>query len=191
MKKRKRNPKKRGIRSRLHWIPLPTGHDLDVDRLPKKQNHESRSATPVVYFCSTKVALFQAVDASRVLIYSVPESTYGSPKYANDAPLLLFPQHARRSRLTPSSRRPSSHDCQLDDTAVAAHGTVSVWFGSASQVTLPDAPTTMYLYSTTVPGVRATATLQSGLLVVYCEALRGTALPAAQFPSVEMFPALW
>lgn len=58
------------------------------------------------------------------------------------------------------------YDCQREETVVAEHGTVMVWFGSASQVTSPELSTTMYLYSTTVPGAKLTVTSQSGLLEV-------------------------
>lgn len=58
------------------------------------------------------------------------------------------------------------HDCKLDETVVAEHGTVKVWLGSASHVVVPELPTTMNLYSTTVSGARLTETCQRGLLDV-------------------------
>lgn len=73
---------------------------------------------------------------------------------------------------------------------VAEHGTVNVWFGSASQVTSPELSTTMYLNSTTVLGAKLTATSQSGLLEVYCEALRETASSVSQSPRAETSPEL-
>lgn len=94
--------------------------------------------------------------------------------------------------LVPEMPRPSpiSHVCQLEDTVVAEHGTVNVWFGSASQVTSPELSTTMYLNSTTVLGAKLTATSQSGLLEVYCEALRETASSVSQLPRAETSPEL-
>lgn len=59
-----------------------------------------------------------------------------------------------------------NQDCQLDETTVAEHGTVSVWLGSASQVTVPELSTTINLYSTTASGARLTVTSHSGLLAV-------------------------
>lgn len=73
---------------------------------------------------------------------------------------------------------------------VAEHGTVSVWFGSASQVTLPELPTWMNLYSTTSPGARLTVAAQRGLLDVYDEAPRATAELVSQLPSAETSPEL-
>lgn len=92
--------------------------------------------------------------------------------------------------LQPSPREGPLHVCQLEDTAVAEQGTVSVWFGSASQVTSPELSTTMYLYSTTVPGAKLTATSQSGSLEVYCEALRVMASSVSQSPRAETSPEL-
>lgn len=65
-----------------------------------------------------------------------------------------------------------------------------MWFGSASQVTVPELPTRMNLYCTWVPGVSETVHDQSGLLLVYCDALRLTASSVSQLPRAEMLPAL-
>lgn len=84
----------------------------------------------------------------------------------------------------------SYHVCQLEDTVVAEQGTVSVWFGSASQVTSPELSTTIYLYSITEFGAKLTATFQSGLLEVYCEAPRAMASLVSQSPRAETSPEL-
>lgn len=62
--------------------------------------------------------------------------------------------------------------------------------GSASQLTDPSDCTLMYLYWTTWPAARLTVPLQSGLLEVYCEALRATALSVFQFPSAATLPTI-
>ena len=89
--------------------------------------------------------------------------------------------------LVPSPASPPSHPtpyCQTSFlTTPVAHaptGTVNVWFGSASHVTLPSAATLIYLYSTTVPGARSTVTSQRWLVLVYCDEERGMALAGVQ-----------
>lgn len=75
-------------------------------------------------------------------------------------------------------------------TVAVAQGTVYVWFGSASHVTVPELPTLMNLYSTAAPGVRVTVQSQTGLSCVYRDALSGTALFGFQLPRAGTLPVL-
>lgn len=74
---------------------------------------------------------------------------------------------------------------------MAAHGTVSVWFGSASHVTVPALSTLMNLYCTTVLGARLTVPAHRGLFDVYPDAPRATAEAVFQLPRAATFPDLW
>jgi hypothetical protein len=69
-------------------------------------------------------------------------------------------------------------------------GTAYVWFGSASQATLPSLATLMNLYAMTAEGGKAMVTDHNGLLLVYWAALSATALAGAQLPSAESLPTL-
>jgi hypothetical protein len=65
-----------------------------------------------------------------------------------------------------------------------------VWFGSASQVTLPEPLTLMNLYCTATPAGRKTVPDQSGLVELYCDELRLNAFVVLQLPSAVTLPEL-
>lgn len=69
-------------------------------------------------------------------------------------------------------------------------GTVMVWFGSASQVTVPSAATLTYLYTTTCPAVRGIVTDHKGLVDVYWLALRAMASLVSQLPRASISPLI-
>ena len=69
-------------------------------------------------------------------------------------------------------------------------GTVYERLGSASQVIEPSLLTTMYLYWMVCPAGRVTVPFQRGLLELYDEALRVTALLVSQFPRAATLPTI-
>lgn len=69
-------------------------------------------------------------------------------------------------------------------------GTVKLRLGSASQVSDPLLSTRMYLYEMTVPGAKLIVPVQTGLLTVYPDADKATALAGAQLPSAELSPTI-
>jgi len=84
-------------------------------------------------------------------------------------------------------------DCQVLLTVTAVEqvaGTVYVWLGSASHVTVPLLLTCMYLYSITVPAAKVTVPAQSGFEEVYWLAESATALLLDQSPSAETSPEI-
>lgn len=96
----------------------------------------------------------------------------------------------KKSRLI-LGRDPAIHDyCQELLSVAAATGTVRVWLGSASQVTVPSDATLINLYWMTVPGARLTLTNHRGLELVYEEAERVIALAASQVPRAETDPTI-
>jgi len=95
--------------------------------------------------------------------------------------------------LNPSSLALKHQDCQVLLTVTAVEqvaGTVYVWFGSASHVTVPLLLTWMYLYSITVPAAKVKVPAQSGFEEVYWLAESATALLDDQSPSAETSPEI-
>ena len=79
------------------------------------------------------------------------------------------------------------------ETVVAvAHdaATVRVWFGSASQETVPLDETLMNLYETTAPAANSMVTDHSGFDEAYWLALSSTALLVSQLPRAAVFPTI-
>lgn len=112
-----------------------------------------------IYVCHSKICTRNRDNLHLHIPSSVPSNAYfQAPVISTQIVRYLAPLH---------STTPAVHQlCQLFDTVVAEHGTVTVWFGSASQVTSPELSTLIYLYSMTVPGAKLTVTAHSGSLAV-------------------------
>lgn len=76
-------------------------------------------------------------------------------------------------------------------TVAVVQGTLYMWFGSASHVTVPELLTLMNLSWIAVPGARLTVPYHSGSLWVYYDALMATALLGLQLPSAVTLPVLF